>query len=164
MAMTQMAARPWTPAMQLAVQSLQGASQSYASMDKKKTVYEPESNAFGDILPLVGMGVGAALGGPLGGTALGGAAIGSSIGGMAGSALGGRSAAQIGGMGTSLMGGLNSLSTPTAQTQGQGQAQMPQEQKPSVADELKKKQGIGNYSESALKRSIGNSLSSLSWG
>ena len=64
-----MAQKPWTPAAQLSVMGLQGASQSYAAMDKKQEFKKPKSNIFGDIRPIVGMAAGAMLGGPLGMTA-----------------------------------------------------------------------------------------------
>lgn len=97
--MITMAQRPWTPAAQLSVMGLQGAAQSYGAMDKEVKVKKPKSNIFGDILPVVGMVAGAALGGPLGMTAAQGAMLGSAAGGMAGAAFGGQNAAQLGGMG-----------------------------------------------------------------
>lgn len=94
-----MAQKPWTPAAQLSVMGLQGASQSYAAMDKKQEFKKPKSNIFGDILPIVGMAAGAMLGGPLGMTAAQGAMLGSGLGGAVGAAVGGQNAAQLGGMG-----------------------------------------------------------------
>lgn len=94
-----MAQKPWTPAAQLSVMGLQGASQSYAAMDKKQEFKKPKSNIFGDILPIVGMAAGAMLGGPLGMTATQGAMLGSGLGGAVGAAVGGQNAAQLGGMG-----------------------------------------------------------------
>ena len=97
--MFSMSPKPWTPAAELSVRAMQNASQSYGAMDKEVKVKKAKSNIFGDILPVVGMAAGAALGGPLGLSAAQGALLGSGLGGMAGAALGGRSAAQIGGMG-----------------------------------------------------------------
>lgn len=97
--MFSMAQKPWTPAAELSVRALQNASQTYGSMDKEVKVKKQKSNIFGDILPVLGMAAGAALGGPLGMTAAQGAMIGSGLGGMAGAAMGGQNAAQIGGMG-----------------------------------------------------------------
>ena len=94
-----MAQKPWTPAAQLSVMGLQGASQSYAAMDKKQEFKKPKSNIFGDSLPIVGMAAGAMLGGPLGMTAAQGAMLGSGLGGAVGAAVGGQNAAQLGGMG-----------------------------------------------------------------
>ena len=88
-----MAQKPWTPAAQLSVMGLQGASQSYAAMDKKQEFKKPKSNIFGDILPIIGGVAGAFIGGPQG------AMIGSGLGGAVGAAVGGQSAAQLGGMG-----------------------------------------------------------------
>lgn len=94
-----MAQKPWTPAAQLSVMGLQGASQSYGAMDKEVKVKKSKSNIFGDILPVIGMAAGAMLGGPLGATAAQGAMIGSGLGGVVGAAVGGQNAAQIGAMG-----------------------------------------------------------------
>ena len=97
--MFSMSQKPWTPAAELSVRGMQNASQSYGSMDKEVKIKKSKSNIFGDILPVVGMVAGAALGGPMGLTAAQGAMIGSGVGGMAGAAVGGRNAAQLGALG-----------------------------------------------------------------
>lgn len=94
----QMGTLGWTPAAELATKNQSGAASSYAAMDKavnqtQTTKTSSGGNIFGDILPIVGAGIGAAFGGPAG------MAIGSGLGGAVGTAAGGQSAASLGGLG-----------------------------------------------------------------
>lgn len=109
----QMGTLGWTPAAELATQNQSGAAASYAAMDKAVNQTQTTkvsgggSNIFGDIMPVVGAGLGFALGGA---NPLAGMAIGSTIGGGIGSAMGGQSAATLGGLGTLGAGTLHDMS------------------------------------------------------